>query len=96
MRITESKLRRIIRKTITETFAYDFNSSWQHFKDLAMAEDWDGCGEWLEGYAKERKIPMNVDIERHMIDYASYEFTEALELEEELKAVIDSGEFHIG
>lgn len=71
MKITESKLRRTIRRVIKEAAA----GSWMEFIELAESGDYDGAGEWIQGLASDYGITLDRDVEDSFIEMASADST---------------------
>jgi len=67
MRITETQLRRTIRRVIKEAAA----GSWMEFIELASSGDYDGAGEWIQGLASDYGISLDRDVEDSFIEMAS-------------------------
>lgn len=67
MRITETQLRRTIRRVLKEAAA----GSWGEFIELASSGDYDSAGEWIQGLASDYGITLSRDVEDSFIEMAS-------------------------
>lgn len=86
MKITESQLRQIIRKSITETYT-EKGYGWHDFKMMASMGDWEGCSDWLEDYCLDRGIRLYSEMFQHMCELASDKTVTEAELEKEMQAL---------
>jgi len=86
MRITETKLRRIIRRIIKENYEPK-GYGWHDFKMMASEANWEGCADWLADYCRDRGIRLETELVHHMCEYASDETVTEAELEAEMRAL---------
>lgn len=90
MKTTITKLRRIIRKTIKETYNPK-GYGWHDLKMMASEGNYEGCTDWIEGMLQQLGVnPSAFDNEQiyGLIEYASDETVTEEELQKEFNELV--------